>query len=326
MDDNSNATRVQFTDSSGSIYSNEAGHGDGQPVIGGLYSSGQLNGPNADSGKVYSGQNGILGNCEVRTQVGDRVTDYSAVRPDDVVTIPGVGETLVQVALDNGLLRRDPSTGRLIATTGDEIAHNEQKAQDEQKRQDDLKPSETEPMEAEAEAVMREVIAKAEGATIGAMVSLLASEDGTLGRASVDELATALQVQPSVIEARTQVALRGYAADAYRGSARVAQTDEALAAEALHYAREHRRSDFNRAAEKHGMDGTTKQYAPMVMDYVASIGATEPGRVLSAEVGDGVTIGRDAQGEVVLTIQGIGTMRYEDAVRGRYVVVSSGRK
>lgn len=312
--DNNGNARVTFRPDFGSI--NETPKdvaNEGQPVLGGLYSGGQAVSERGEdaSVRVVCGPPD-LGGFTARTQDGIPITSTADLQPNSRVTLPDGTETDYEVAKMAGLL-----------TT--EAILQMQQDQTPDQREEKTPEKQTEPMDAQAEAVMREVIGKSEGAAIGAMLDVL-QNDGVLSTQTVEELASVLQVEPRVVLARADVAIRGYAEDAYRGSARAAQTDDALAAEALHDARECRRSEFDEAAREHFFTGVTKHYAPLVRDYLSGLAATDPTRVLAAETGSGIAVSQDSQGEILLSIPGIGTMRYEDAVAGGHVVVTSGRK
>jgi hypothetical protein len=316
--DDGNTTRVQMRPDSGSIYNSSTNNPDyGQPVSGGLYSGGlPISQRGVDSSvRVVAGSPVLGEGYTARTADGFPIASADELRPDSVITLPSGEQTSYEVAKMLGLV----SPEALRQPQHPEVDQRQQDVDQQQEQQH----KETEPMAPEAEAIMREVITKAEGAAIGAAIDVI-ENDGVLSTANAEELASVLQVEPATIQERSQVALRGYQDDAYRGAARAARTDEALAAEALQDARQNRRSTLNEKMQHHFMHGTTHQYGEMVTDFVAGLGATDPTRVLSAETGSGITVSQDGQGEIILTIPEVGTMRYEDAVRGGHVVVTSG--
>jgi hypothetical protein len=266
----------------------------------------------SDPVRATSGSSPTIGNgFQARSQDGFAITSAAELTSDSIVTLPNGMEVLYGVALSEGLL----------APAALAEAKQEQEETEQEQKQEEQKNNDTQPMNDEAEAVMADALTKAEGATIGAMVDLI-KNDGVLSPFNIEELASRLQVEPEVVQQRTQVALRGYMEDANRGAAKAANTDEGLAHEALQDARQHRRSEMNEAMQRHGMTGRTGHYGPIVQDFVASLADTQPARVLGAKTGPGITVNQAVTGEITVTIEGQGTFRYEDAVRQGLVVVT----
>lgn len=314
--------RVQFSSSQGSIYEADA-NAAGEVHVGGLYSGGQFGSQRNQENTTVRVSAPDLGGYTARTQGGSIITSAAELRPDDLVKIGDI-ETTVEVARMNGLLGPGALQGGAQAQSDNANQQGANNNDDDTGRQDQQQHLDrNEPMAPEAEAAMIEALDKGGDTVFAALASL--QQDGTISRTVIEEYASKLQVEPHEVEHKASVILKGYQDDACRGAARIVGTDEALAHEALHDATRNRRSAFNAAMEKHLETGRTGHYAPLTKDYIASLGDTDPGRVLAAEVGQGVTVSQGHQGEVIVTIDGA-TYRYEDAVRAGLITVRSGSK
>lgn len=323
--DDGGSVRVQFGGNHGSIWDVAQATNFGEVHNGGLY-SGDLP-TNAGPGEEthIRGQLGgtDLGGFSARTADGAYpVLNAADLQPNDIVTLPNGMETLYHLAQAYGLL---PSGARQAAAPSqdgdtDQGPNNDDDTGRQEQEQDPLDYKE--PMSQEAESAMVEALDKGGDTVFAALANL--QQTGEISRTVIEEYASKLQVEPAVIEQKAEVILRGYTTDACRGASRIADTDETLAYEALHDATKSRRSEFNEAMERHLETGKTGHYAPLVTEYIAKLADTAPARVLSAEVGPGITVERDIHGDILVTTEGQ-SCRYEDAVNARLVTVRTGR-
>lgn len=278
-DDTSNTTRVQFSDSSGSIYdtSDNSALGGGQPVVGGLHSGGLMNDRNDDSNRQYSGASGSLGNFEARSPVGDRVTNQAALQPTDIVSGPGF-ETELQIALDAGLIVRD-GNGQLRAVTEAERAQVEQQAEQQQQEQAerDAKENKGEPLDSRSEGFLREAVNTPEGEhATSNLASDIVHGDFEVTDAMVAEFAGAQRIAPAEAKARIAHVTAAMHAEVIRAAAKEAGVSEAVAHKALAEAR----GDvaIKELTMNYVQTGKPKGYGGHVLDYVARLDQTEEGR------------------------------------------------
>jgi hypothetical protein len=329
-DDGRNASdgRVYVsTQSTGSIYeiAREQGTDTGGAVIGGLHSGGLGNSePSAESNKQYSGSPVDLGGFEARTQDGYRVTHLADLKPNDIVTINGV-ETELRVAIEAGLIKLND--GKLRGVTEAELARAEQQQGQQDQQQTDQRSEEqkaqADPIGPEAYKVMTDALTRDPGAVTNAAADLIEA-DGDMSTGAVEELASRMGVAPAEAQHRAQVAMAGYAKEAYATSAREVGVDETLAAEALQDARRSRPSEFKEIAYRHVNEGKAG-YAGLVREYVAGLATTAPQQVLNATTTSGVKVFQAPNGDIMVDIPGDGQMRYEDAVHlGRITVKRNG--
>jgi hypothetical protein len=337
-EDNSNTVRVQFSHDGGTVESHANNSGSvrsgsddgsfasGSGHIGGIHSGGQFQERNAPEGRVnaYTAAPN-LGNFTARNSVGDPITSVADLKPDSLVTLPNGMTTLYSVAKENGLL--NPGAFQQQGQRQDQLEQdqNQQQQQQQDQNEGDMgKAADAVPMDADSEAVMREALHHDEGAVVQAASDLI-DGSGKIGDDLIARFSAAYNCPPEQVHQRVQVALRGYEGDAVRGTARAAHTDESLAFEALQDARNNRRGEFNKAANQHFQTGGTKAYEPIATDFIAGLGTTQPARVLGAYCGPGVSVSQGSDGEVLVTLPQVGTVRYEDAVRQGWISVSSGK-
>lgn len=250
----------------------------GQPVIGGLYSGGQFNERNAEPVRAYSGSSGALGNFEARTQTGDRVTDPSALQPNDLVIIPGFGDVEFHAALEHGLLVRD-ADGKFRATSEAERAQQAENATQQQRDQAerDAKSNKGEPLDDRSEGFLRDAVKTTEGmdATFN-LASDVIYGDGEVTDNMVNEFASAQRLEPA--EAKARIAHVGAAmqAEVIRAAAKEAGVPEAVAHKALWEARGD--TAVKNLMMNYVQSGKPNGYGQYVLDHVARMDQTPEGR------------------------------------------------
>lgn len=265
-----------------------------------------------------------IGGFKATTPAGDPIINAGDLRPDSLVTVQGY-QTTYEVALMAGRLNANQQPqGQPQARQQDQPVDDHQRDQQQEDTGDMDKADDAVPMAEEAEAIMRQAIDADEGATIAAAADVINSEDATLGEDAMARIASAFQTDREGAKAYVETAVRGYQDDAFNGAARHAGTDAGLASEALFDAKANRRSDLNRAMTDHFQRGGTRAYAPLVLDYVATLDSMSPERVASAECAPGIAVRNEGR-FCVVTI-GRQSFRYEDAVRQGFVRVVTGRR
>jgi len=270
-----------------------------------------------------------IGGFKATTPAGDPIINARDLRPDSVVTVMtpfGPQTTTYDVALQARLLNSNnqPQGQPQARQQEDQQEDDHQQDQQEENTGNLAKADDAVSMAKEAEDIMRYAIDADEGATIAAAADVINSEDATVGEDAVARIASAFQTDREGAKAYVETAVRGYQDDAFSGAARHAGTDAGLASEALFDAKTNRRSDLNRAMTDHFQRGGTRAYAPLVLDYVATLDSMSPERVASAECAPGIAV-RSEGNYCVVTVGGQ-TFQYESAVRNGFIRVSTGRR
>ena len=323
-DDGAGNARVTLSSpDQGSIYdspnspSDVTHHG----IIGGLY-SGEVASQATRGGeaqKVYIGPND-LGGFTARTDAGSwPVTDAADLQPSDVVTIDGM-ETRLDVALAAGLLRRDPTTGRIIAASVSEVNQREETKQQQQEQADEQKIAEAKAamkLDDTTEQLLGTAFAADAGTVMDAMLDVI--NTGDLSTASVERLADANGATPDQVRVAANHVVKAHADAAISRTAKAAGFDPALVQAALYEAQAQGSTDFNEARRAAFDNGQYGGFLPHVQNWAVSVADTPEGAAAIAKANPGaVRIAADGGLVVRDTVTGY-EMSWADAVlSGRF--------
>lgn len=272
--------------------------------------------------RATSGGPPNLGGYTATNSLGDPITNANDLRPDSLVTVNtphGPITTDYANAVAAGLL--SPQQALQSGRQQEQQARQDEQQQQDQENTGDMdKHEDAVPMDAQAEALMRDALDRDHGAVVQASSDLI--ETGVVGDDMIARLAAPGE-NPEQVNAKVQTAIEGYRGDAVRGAARHAGTDEALAYEALMASAG--TPAMKKAMHDHVQRGGTRQYSQFVRDHVASIAEAAPQRILTAQCAPGISVREDGGGQIVVTIDGQ-NFRWQDAVQQGLIRVGSGRR
>nr|WP_281720940.1 hypothetical protein [Nitrosomonas nitrosa] len=238
----------------------------------------------------------------------------SDLRPTDVVTVPGFGDTSVEVAASMGLLVKDAAGQWRAANTAELSAL--QKPTNEARQGEDAKQERTSWMTDDEEAQLSAVYSQAPDEATRVAVEII--EGGEAGDTTMNAFASRLGIAPEQAAVIADQAGAAYFKEAVAMTAdRYGYSADGIR-EAFAWAAE--RGIGREAMQQHFTHGRS-DYGDVVMKYMLHSAAHDPARWLEADMPAGVRITRDAgSGELVFNSPK-GNMALAAAIRARLIAI-----
>lgn len=253
-----------------------------------------------------------------RTATGLPIRDASQLTNDCTVKVGGI-ETNVETAIAMGALVRDPATGMLRAAGNEPMSDQQMldeaiRREQEQIPQQDSDAPTAQPLDEESEAYLQDAFTNASGPAMVLAADFI-DKGGDISPHNLEQFASRLQIEPTEAARRVQHVAKAMSTEAAQVSARFCGTTTAVAEEALEHARQAQSPALKAAMDKHVNTGVA-DYRAVVTDYIASLGTTDPNRILNSNPVPGRSVRWDqASGTVVVTLSDGSTYSWENAVR-----------
>ncbi|MFZ5781345.1 MAG: hypothetical protein ACOY4R_14230 [Pseudomonadota bacterium] len=278
---------------------------------GGLYSGGLGGqGRNAEAIRVtVSDRSANLGNGVAARDASK--TSFGQLTKDDVIFVPGYGETTFGAAKLAGIINENAT----LQTQQQQVPPNDDDGQQDEASRNDK----GEPLDDQAEAFLSDAFAR--GGDSSYDVALDYMEAGVAGDNAIHALASNLGIEPAAVRAQVEHAAAGYQRQVVNNVAEKTGISAELVSQFLIAAREGGDTNLRRYMESTFNTGKTHSgFAKIAVEGLAALDQSPQGKayILSQSSPDAKLI--DNGNEVLITFMDDGTtVRWSDAVRRGWV-------
>lgn len=266
--------------------------------------------------EVGNGASGILGTATSPSGAPRLVGD---LKPTDLVDVGGM-RTTVQNAERMGLIHRDPGSGIYSEagakdTKAPPVAERASETRNTQEINPDVDQRLSTPG---AEETISELVkATSAGAQVRALGQII--NGGEVERNTLTALASEAGIHPDELSGKLTSVMTAFRnqADEVAKSVGVADVEDLW-----DWARTTKGADLRKAMSDQAMQRNTSGYRALAQQYVENMDRRNPEAILGAQLGNGISVKKAADGRIVVAIAGRGEVSWSTAVRSGLVKIS----